>query len=248
MKIDVLFSPAGLGKDEVAGRAVFVIDVLRATTTACAALHHGARAVLPVGSIEEALRLAQSLGQDDVLLAGERNGLPIPGFALGNSPREMTEALVRGKTLVMTTTNGTAAILAAQGAAAVFLAAAVNLAVAGARARRALAEGQEVVLLCSGRSGAFGLDDAYAAGRLAVAAFGGPRSLGPMNDAGIAAVDLVRRYGSRWDRPLALSAAGRHLAGIGLGADVADAALEDRYPVLPQFHDRRISAAELRAA
>jgi 2-phosphosulfolactate phosphatase len=247
MRVDVLFSPAGLGKDEVAGRAVFVIDILRATTVVCAALHHGARAVIPVGSIEEAIRLAQTLGSSDVRLAGERNGLPIEGFALGNSPREMTESEVRGKTLVLTTTNGTNAMLGTQGAALVYLAAAANLSVAGARAREVLADGLDVVILCSGRSGAFGLDDAYAAGRLAVEAFGGLRSIGPMNDAGLAAVDLVRRYGTRWERPLKLSAAGRHLTLIGLGEDVTDAARQDQYPVLPELHDRRIAAARLAA-
>jgi 2-phosphosulfolactate phosphatase len=243
MRIDVVFSPAGLGKDEVAGRAVFVIDVLRATTVICAALWHGARGVLPVGSVEEALKLAQTLGPDDVLLTGERNGLAIPGFALGNSPLEMVESAVKGKTLVMTTTNGTGALLASQSAAAVYLAAAANLGVAGARARRLLERGTDVFIVCAGRSGAFGLDDAYCAGRLAVEAFGGPRSLGEMNDAGIAAVDLVRRYGDRWERPLRLSAAGRHLAAIGLGDDVAEAARQDRYPTLPQLHERRVQAA-----
>ncbi len=243
MRIDVVFSPAGLGKDEVAGRAVFVIDVLRATTVVCAALWHGARGVIPVASIEEAMKLAQTLDSTDVLLSGERNGLPIPGFALGNSPLEMAEDAVRGKTLVMTTTNGTNAMLASQSAAVVYLAAAANLTVAGARARELLAEGTDVVIVCSGRSGAFGLDDAYCAGRLAVEAFGGPRSIGEMNDAGLASVDLVRRYGVRWERPLRLSAAGRHLASIGLAADVTDAARQDRYPTLPQFHDRRVQAA-----
>ena len=90
MKLDVLFSPLGLTPAEVQGRTVFVVDILRLSTTVCAALHHGARAVVPVPSTEEALRMAQTLGPGEVVLAGERNGLPIPGFALGNSPREMT--------------------------------------------------------------------------------------------------------------------------------------------------------------
>jgi 2-phosphosulfolactate phosphatase len=243
MRIDVVFSPAGLAKDEVAGRAVFVVDVLRATTVACAALHHGARAVIPVGSIEEAIRMGQTLGSADVRLIGERNGVRIPGFALGNSPLEMTEQEVRGKTLVMTTTNGTQAMLSTQGAALVYLAAAANLSVAGARGRQLLDQGLDLLILCSGRSGAFSLDDAYAAGRLALAATKGRRGPGAMNDAALAALDLVRRYGERWDRPLRLSAAGRHLAEIGLVADVIEAGREDRYPSLPQFHDRRISAA-----
>ena len=121
MKLDVAFVPLGLPPGEIQGRTVFVIDILRAGTAMCAAIHHGARAVLPVPSTEEALRLAQTLGSTDVLLAGERNCVRIPGFALGNSPLEMRADVVRGKTLVMTTTNGTAALLGTQGAQAVYV-------------------------------------------------------------------------------------------------------------------------------
>src|SRR6185312_6342982 len=130
MRIDLLFSPTGLTPAEVQGKSVFVIDILRATTSMCAALSHGAKAIIPVASTEEALRLAQTIGSADVLLAGERNCLRIPGFHLGNSPIEMTEAAVRGKTIIVTTSNGTRALLACQGAAAVFPTAAVNLSVA----------------------------------------------------------------------------------------------------------------------
>lgn len=241
MKLDVFLSPAGLAPNEVAGRSVFVVDVLRTTTVICAALFHGARGVVPVGGVEEASRLAQTLGPEDVLLVGERNSEPIEGFALGNSPLEMTEAQVRGKTLVMTTSNGTAALLAAQGAAEVYVAAAANLSVAGARAQEILAARKELVILCAGKELQFGLDDGYAAGRLALAALGGRRRRKGLNDGALAALDLVRRYGVRWDRPLVLSAAGRQLAALGRNADVHDAARQDAYPVLPVLHDRRIT-------
>jgi len=242
MKLDVFFTPAVLAPHEVAGRAVFVVDVLRTTTVICAALYHGARGVVPVSSVEEASRLAQTLGPEGVLMTGERNSEPIEGFALGNSPLEMVESKVRGKTLVMTTSNGTAALLAAQGAAGVYVAAAANLTLAGARAREILVERRDLVILCAGKESRFGLDDAYAAGRLAMLALGGRRRRKGLNDAALAAVDLVRRYGARWERPLALSAAGRQLAALGRQADVLDAAREDAYPVLPVLHDRRITA------
>jgi 2-phosphosulfolactate phosphatase len=111
MRIDVLFTPSGLTPGEVQGRAVFVIDILRATTTLSAALSHGAKAIIPVGSTEEALRLAQTIGSADILLAGEKECVRIPGFQLGNSPLEMTEPAVRGKTIIVTTSNGTKALL-----------------------------------------------------------------------------------------------------------------------------------------
>lgn len=243
MKLDVVFSPLGLLPGQATGRTIFVIDILRASTVVCAALHHGARAVLPASTTEEALRLAQTIGAPDVLLCGERGGLPIPGFALGNSPLEMTPAAVRGRTLVMTTTNGTPALLATQGAAAVYLAAAANLSAAVAAARDALDARGEFMILCAGRERSFALDDAYAAGRLLGAVLGGSRKRAGLNDAAVASLDLVRRYGASWERPLRASRGGSDLAALGFDADVADAAREDAHPVLPVYHERRITAA-----
>lgn len=248
MKLDVIFSSAGVAQADVQGRTVFVIDILRATTAMCAALHHGARAVIPVAATEEALRLAQTIGGDAVLLAGEQNCVRIPGFHLGNSPLEMTEAAVRGKTLIMTTTNGTKALLACQGAAAVYLACAGNLSLAGGRARDALEQHRDILIVCAGREGAFAIDDAYCAGRLAVAALGGRKVRRGLNDGALASLDLVRRYGDHWERPLSYSRGGRELIKLGFRDDIADAARLDAYPVLPHFHDRRITVAPVPAA
>src|SRR4051812_37599914 len=243
MRIDVLFSPAGLTPAEVQGKSVFVIDILRATTSMCAALSHGAKAIIPVASTEEALRLAQTIGSADVLLAGEKHCVRIPGFHLGNSPLEMSESAVRGKTLIVTTTNGTKAFLACQGAAAVFAAAAANLSVAAEKAREAFEREGGVLIVCAGRDGAFSLDDAYCAGRLAAATLGAPKPRRGINDAAIASLDLVRRYGERWERPLTYSRAGRELIRLGFRDDVLDAARHDAYPVLPYFHERRVTLA-----
>ncbi|MFL5402129.1 MAG: 2-phosphosulfolactate phosphatase [Gemmatimonadales bacterium] len=241
MKVDVLFTPAGLNPAELQGRVVFVIDILRATTTICAALAHGAKAIIPAASTEEALRLAQTIGSGDILLAGEKNCARIPGFHLGNSPLEMTESAVRGKTIVVTTSNGSRTLLACQGAGAVYLAAAANLTTAAERAREALEGDQPVLIVCAGRDGAFSLDDAYCAGRLASEIFGDTKPHRALNDAGLASLDLVRRYGTGWRRPLAYSRAGRELIRLGFRADVRDAARLDAYPVLPHFHERRIT-------
>jgi 2-phosphosulfolactate phosphatase len=243
MKLDVAFSPQGLSPVDVQGRVVFVIDILRATTTMCAALHNGAKALIPVASTEEALRLAQTIGSTDVLLAGEQNCVRIPGFALGNSPLEMAEGVVRGKTIIVTTTNGTRALLAAQGAVAVYAVAAANLSVAGERARESLQRKRDVLIVCAGREGAFGLDDAYCAGRLTVAALESYRPRKGLNDAAIAGLDLVRRYGDDWTRPLRRSGAGRELLRLGFERDVTEAGRLDAYPVLPHFHERRVTIA-----
>lgn len=243
MRVDVAFTPAGLAGIEVAGRTVFVIDILRATTTICAALANGARSCLPVASIEEAMRLAQTLERREVLLAGERHAVRIEGFDLGNSPREMTPEVVRGRTLVMTTTNGTDALLAAPGAAEVFVTAAVNLGASVARAAAVLAERGDLLVICAGREGGFGLDDAYAAGRLLQGALGGRRPRQGLNDAAQAALDLARRFRTNWLRPLMSARAGQELVALGFRDDVLVAADEDRFPALPRFADRRITLA-----
>ncbi|NIP79971.1 MAG: hypothetical protein GWM90_12415, partial [Gemmatimonadetes bacterium] len=91
---------------------VVVVDVLRATSTIVEALANGARAVFPVATVDDAARIAQGIGRDSVLLCGERKGLRIEGFDLGNGPPEFGADRVAGSSLVMTTTNGTAAFLA----------------------------------------------------------------------------------------------------------------------------------------
>lgn len=224
MRVDVTFTPAGLTQAEVHGRVVFVIDILRATTAMCAAMSHGARAIIPVASTEEALRLAQTIGSTDVLLAGERNCSRIPGFQLGNSSLEMSESAVRGKTIILTTTNGTNAFLACHTAGTVIPAAAANLSLAAERGREAVEGDQSILIVCAGRNGDFALDDA-----------------------GLASLDLVRRYGDRWERPLAYSRSGRELVRLGFRADVHDAACLDAYPVLAQFHERRVTLVPVHA-
>jgi 2-phosphosulfolactate phosphatase len=243
MRLDVVFTPAGLTSSDVQGRTAFVIDILRATTAMCAALSHGARAMIPVAATEEALRLAQTIGSDDVLLAGEKECVRIPGFDLGNSPLEMLERTVKGKTIIVTTTNGTKALLACQGAAAVYPACAANLSVAAEKARETLERESDLLIVCAGRAGAFSLDDAYCAGRLAAAVLGSRKPRRGLSDAAIASLDLVRRYGDGWRRPLGYSRAGRELIRLGFRADVLDAARQDAYPVLAQFHDRRVMVA-----
>jgi 2-phosphosulfolactate phosphatase len=159
----------------------------------------------------------------------------------------MTSTVVRGKTLILTTSNGTRALLACQGAGSVYPAAAANLSLAAERAREALDGSQDILIVCAGRNGMFALDDAYCAGRLVTAILGGARQRRGLNDAALASVALVRRYGTDWERPLRSSRSGRDLKRLGFGDDVHDAARLDAYPVLVQFHERRVTLASVHA-
>jgi 2-phosphosulfolactate phosphatase len=240
MKIDVYFTPSGLNAGDLAGRAVVVIDVLRATSTIVTALAAGAKAVVPAATSEEAVRLTTNLEKDGIVLAGERRSLKIEGFGLGNSPREMTPEAVGGKTVFLATTNGTPALVVAQGGDPVLVAAALNFTAVTERARAAFAERGELVILCAGREKQFALEDAYTAGRLIKAVKKGIRKLG-LNDAAQVSLDLAGQQGG-WRDAFAASAAARQLVEAGLGEDVAVCADPDRVAVVPVYADRRITA------
>ncbi|MDX1675481.1 MAG: 2-phosphosulfolactate phosphatase [Longimicrobiales bacterium] len=239
MKVDVYFTPGEL-TTELPGTVV-VIDVLRATSTMVEALANGARAVFPVPTVDDAARIAQGIGRDSVLLAGERKGLPIEGFDLGNAPAEFTREAVGDTSLVMATTNGTRAFMAvaeryaAKEGAGILAGALLNLT---AVAETTTEAGTDVAIVCAGREGRFGLDDALCAGALVRALEAADPIL---NDAGRAARRLI---GRKQDLASALAdtAAGRYLEGIGHGEDVALCAQLDRTDVVPGFRDRKITA------
>lgn len=168
MKIDLVSMPADLRPHHLAGRCVVIFDVLRATTTMAAALRNGATEVRIFDDIEPARRAAGAFAGGK-LLAGERLGVLIDGFDLGNSPGEMTNDRVMGRTLFMTTTNGTRAIVAARGVGGVggvggalvrIVAGFVNLSISANYVR---ALGLDVTLLSAGTEGQpTGEDDAAA--------------------------------------------------------------------------------------
>ena len=239
MRINVYFTPAELGASELAGRTVVVIDVLRATSTLVEALANGARSVFPVQTTDEAVRLAQALGREDVLLCGERRCLKIPGFDLGNSPLEFTAERVAGKVLVMTTTNGTPALTACAGAKQVLVASLLNL---GAVVEELAAAGEdEVEIVCAGRERRFALEDALCAGMIAVRLRSRLERVPRTNDAAAVAMSLARRGAGRTERWLARSAAGRQLRESGLADDVAYCAAVDRHAVVPRLKERQVS-------
>lgn len=245
MKLVVNFTPLGLKPQDIHGKPVLVIDILRCTTTIVRALANGARAVVPVAAAEEALRMAQNLEREAVRLCGERKLEPIPGFDLGNSPLEMTEDVVRGKTLVMATTNGTGAIVAAEPGNPVLIGAVTNFSAAAEAARVALEEHGEIHILCSGRERSFALEDAYAAGRFCQALVPGQqRRAVQLNDAAIAALELVRRYGDKWKRAVTASAAARALKAAGYRQDLVAATEADVHAIVPRYHDRMVTLTQ----
>jgi 2-phosphosulfolactate phosphatase len=217
-----------------------VIDVLRASTSIAAALANGARAVVPLESSDEAIIRAKAFERSDVLLAGERRMHPIPGFDLGNSPGAFTRRVVAGKTILMTTTNGTSAIASAQGARDVVVASYVNYAAVLAMLRSALRGGADVTIVCAGRERQFALEDAACAGRFASAA--AKRLPGvELNDAAQACGLIDRKYGDQLLKLFDASEHGRALRTAGFGDDLAACADVNSYAVIPLYQDRQIT-------
>jgi 2-phosphosulfolactate phosphatase len=241
MRIDVLFGLATTAPAAVTGRVVAVIDVLRASTTIAAALASGARNVVPLESAEEVMTRARNFERSEVRLAGERKMLPIPGFDFGNSPLEVSRDSVEGMTLLMTTTNGTAALAGIQGARDVVVASYVNFSAVSVLLRTALRGGTAVTIICAGRERLFSLEDAACAGRFA-------RDLSEhipeleLSDAANVCMMLEARYGDDLARLFAESEHGRALAAAGFEKDLEVCATIDAFPVVPLYQDRQITA------
>jgi len=239
VRIDVHFNGSTAGHTDLHDRVVLVVDVLRASTSIAAALANGARAVIPFEGVDEAINRARTLERSDVLLAGERKMAPIPGFALGNSPREFTSDVVTGKTVVMTTTNGTAALAGASHAPEVLVGAFANYSAVLAWLRAAARADKSITVVCAGSNGRFALEDAICAGRFVrgVARRGIQPELG---DAANVAAMIDRRMGA--DLPAALrdSEHGRALIDAGLAEDVLYCAAIDTHPVVPVYRDRQV--------
>ena len=240
MKIHVFFTADQVEPSVVAGQTAVVVDVVRATSTIVSALAHGARAIFPTVSTEEALKLASSLGRDETLLCGERKGLKIEGFDLGNSPAEFTEERIDGKRLVMSTTNGTRALHAATGASRVVVGSLLNLSATA----RAVADGEgDLVIICAGKEGVFSLDDAVCAGyilrELGVERGGGAE----LNDAALASLSFAEKFEPDADF-LAETAAGKALAEVGLESDLTICADVDRHPLVAAMEDRAIRVVD----
>jgi 2-phosphosulfolactate phosphatase len=229
VRVHVAFTP----DESAAAPTGVVIDVIRATSTICQALASGYERVLCAAEVEEARSLRNG---DGVTLGGERLGVRIEGFDLGNSPREYLEP--RSPVLVMSTTNGTRAIVtAAARCERVLIASLLNLDAVVAAAERV---GDDVAVFCAGVKGAFALDDAYVAGRL-VERVGGERS-----DAAEAAVRLAGSYANA-EEAFRQSRSGRNLINHGpeLEADIPYCARESVLDVVPKLHGMRGVAAEI---
>lgn len=163
MRIEVIGTAQQCHTVDFKGKTAVVIDVLRATSVIATALFHGAKAIIPAISIEEAQAIYKSLEPGSAYLCGERNANIIPGFHYGNSPLAFSPDVVIGKTLVLTTTNGTLALRNTLEATQTLTASFLNI---SAVAEVVGSQESDLVIVCAGTGGRFSLDDALCAGML----------------------------------------------------------------------------------
>jgi 2-phosphosulfolactate phosphatase len=231
VRVHVAFTPA----ETTPVPTAIVIDALRATSTIVQALAAGYERVYCCAEVDEARALATKLS--DAVTAGERNARLIPGFDLGNSPREFVEP--RAAAVVLTTTNGTRAIVAAANdCEAVLLGSLLNLeAVAGVAARR----GVDVEIVCAGMDGRFTIEDSYCAGRIAELLGGEP------TEAAEAAIRLARSFESA-EEAFGSGRSAANLRENGVAEDIAWCARANVADAVPRLASMRGSAAEIAGA
>lgn len=234
--------PSLVEPSEMASDTVVVIDVLRASTTMIYALEAGATAVIPCLEVGDALREAKRRQRDHILLGGERDGLPIEGFDLGNTPTDYTAERVEGRDVIFTTTNGTRALHHCRQADQVIVAAFAN---ASAVVERLLGH-QRIHILCAGTRGQYSRDDVLCAGLLVERL---QRLSGGRYTLNVQAITARENWTSAFALPYAIGAeplptetlaqqlreslGGRNLGEIGLDADVVTAARIDVSRIVP---------------
>lgn len=166
MKIDVIPVYGKVLSNHISSCTVIVVDVLRSTSCIITAVGNGATKVVPAIDPGEAAMLASRLGAQNVVLAGEREAVKLPDFDLGNSPYEFTKEAVCDRSVIISTTNGTAAIHGMSAAKEVLIGGMINRT---AVAKKAVELGNDIIIVCAGTYGQISADDLLAAGSIAEA-------------------------------------------------------------------------------
>jgi 2-phosphosulfolactate phosphatase len=230
MKLDIFFSPLQVDEMLLREKNVIVIDVLRSSTTIATALQNGAREIIPVGSVESAVKVSGNLFGDVVLRGGERNGKIITGFNLGNSPREYTEEAVKGKSIIYCTTNGTVAMAKARYAQKMVVAGFINIALAVQYIKECH---EDFYIVCAGKQQLFCIEDAVCAGMIVhMLTADGTLSV-ELNDAAMAAQALHKTIGRNLLKMAKNCEHGKYLIEIGFEDDIDTCVKLDSIPVLP---------------
>jgi len=232
-EVQVHLLPELVPADRLAGGVAVAIDVLRATTTIIHALAAGCVCVRPCMEVDEAKELASEMPKGQAVLGGERGGVPLAGFDLGNSPREYTCKVCKGKTVVVTTTNGTRALVRAAEAERALVAGFVNY---SAVCEQLSSDPRPIHVLCAGTEGEVSLEDTLLAG--AFVDFLRDTAEVHLNDSARMAWDCFEYHGECLHGALELGKGGAKLKSLGYDEDILAAGAVDKFNFVPEIrHD-----------
>jgi 2-phosphosulfolactate phosphatase len=234
MRIDTLFTANEIDEVAVKGKSVVIIDVLRVCTTIAYALSNGCERIIPVDTVEAATNLTASLDKKVTLLGGEKEGRRIDGFNLGNSPAEYAPEVVKGKTIIMATSNGTRAIWRSQAAKEILIASLVNMTSVADH----VAKLDVLTVVCAGKQGRFAMEDAVCAGML-VDRLAEDNNL-DLSDGAEAARALYKLNRQSIAKLLRECEHGRYLSSLGFEGDLDVCGKIDSLKILPIVKEGRI--------
>jgi len=234
MLIDIQLLPIKFDPLSISAHTVAVIDVLRATSVIIHALSQGATEIIPVATIEEALSRITQFPEGTALLGGERESRKIEGFDLGNSPREYIGERIKGKRLILTTTNGTKAFHRVSSGREILATSFFNI---GAIARHCLDMRTNLLIFPSGDEGRFSLEDVVCGGMLIDRMLEKGKGPFSLTDASQSALILYERFKENLVKALRLSTHGQDLIERGFEEDLSYCAQVDITNVVPIFRD-----------
>lgn len=239
-QIDVFSTARAFSEDELKGKTVAVIDVLRAGSTIVSALYNGARGVIPVTDMGEASKIAGNLDARNYILCGEHNGFRIDGYKLGNSPLEYTKENVDGKTVILNTTNGSGAIRRSHLGTRVLIATFLNLAKVIDELKKT---DNEIILICAGTKNRLAIEDMLCAGAIIHGLWEG-RLHGKEADGAKVAFSLYEKFGDHFENVIRNSNHGEWLIEQFGDDDVDYCSNQNSLPVLPVLKEGVIRLAD----
>ncbi|MEA2087671.1 MAG: 2-phosphosulfolactate phosphatase [Candidatus Caldatribacteriota bacterium] len=236
--LETLFIPEEIKKIELADKLVVIIDVLRASSTIVTALANGCRGFIPILSPDKARKKAEQFEKERVLLGGEREGIKIEGFDLGNSPREYKREAVKDKTIIFSTTNGVKTLEMVKDAYRIIIGSFLNL---QAVCNYCTNYKGDISIICAGKEGRFSLEDTACAGMLVDSLKNVLSETCQESDANLTARLLYKKFGNNILEILRKSQHGRYLESIGLDEDLRFCSQLDISRIVPIFKDGIIS-------
>ncbi|NLL61871.1 MAG: 2-phosphosulfolactate phosphatase [Candidatus Atribacteria bacterium] len=246
MNVEIALLPDEILDKDISNHLVVIIDILRASSTIVTALSEGANSVIPVYSIEKAIKVSEDLCSEQVLLCGERNGLKLPGFYLGNSPLEYIGKHIKSKIIILSTTNGTKALQLTRKAAKIIIGCFLNI---GAVVSYCQNYNKDILMVCAGDRGNISLEDTVCAGMMKYLIENRNNGKTPplfFNDDGQIAYFLYRKFKDDDDliKVLETSVWGKKLKEKGFAKDLVFCAQKNLYKTIPVLENDCLVVAD----